>query len=51
MSDGSNNHLLKNLIETFQNDSILEIRNRKFVNEIIFENIVSTVIFDQLSKT
>ena len=40
---------LKNLIETFQNDSTLEIRNQKFFNEIIFENIFSAAIFDQVS--
>jgi uncharacterized protein YjbI with pentapeptide repeats len=40
---------LKNLIETCQNVKPLEIRNQKFFNEIIFENILSAAIFDQVS--
>jgi uncharacterized protein YjbI with pentapeptide repeats len=40
---------LKNLIETCQNVKPLEIRNQKFFNEIIFENVLSAAIFDQVS--
>lgn len=40
---------LKNLIERFQNDRNLVIRNQNFLNEIIFESIVSVAVFDQVS--
>ena len=40
---------LKNLIERFQNDGNLVIRNQNFLNEIIFESIFSVAIFDQVS--
>ena len=40
---------LKNLIERFQNDGNLVIRNQNFLNEIIFESIFSVAVFDQVS--
>nr|YP_010283223.1 hypothetical protein MKU01_pgp151 [Psammodictyon constrictum]ULD16342.1 hypothetical protein [Psammodictyon constrictum] len=40
---------LKNLIERFQNDGDLVIRNQNFLNEIIFESIFSVAVFDQVS--
>ena len=40
---------LKNLIERFQNDGNLVIRNQNFSNEIIFESIFSVAIFDHVS--
>ena len=40
---------LKNIIETFQNASILEIRNQEFFNGILFENIFSAAIFAQVN--
>jgi uncharacterized protein YjbI with pentapeptide repeats len=40
---------LKNIIERFQNDSTLEIRNQNFFNEIIFENTFSAAIFYQVN--
>ena len=35
-----------NITETFKNYGTLKIKNQKFFNEIIFENIFSAAIFD-----
>jgi hypothetical protein len=42
-------NILKNVIENCQTVKPLEIRNQKFLNEIIFENVLSAAIFDQVS--
>jgi hypothetical protein len=34
---------LKNIIERFQNDSTLKIRNQEFFNEILFEGLKKTL--------
>lgn len=40
---------LKHIIEKYQNDGDLIIKNQNFLSETIFENILSIIIFDQVT--